>query len=175
MVVYSFQITATQETDDEYRSGRLQHFQGSSSWRRSKRGQCSRGKSRAGVSTKLHLAITAEGHVVEGLLTGGNVADITVADELTADVVACYIVEDRGYDSNEHRKTLVSNNNIPVIPGRKNRKEPVVYDKKIYKLRKRIEMFFGKLKENRRLAVRYEKLDVTFLGFIAIAAININL
>ena len=175
MVVYSCQIATAQETDDEYRFGRLQHFQGSSSWRRSKRGQCSRGKSRAGVTTKLHLAITAEGHVVEGLLTGGNVADITVADELTADLVECYIVEDRGYDSNEHRKTLISNNNIPVIPGRKNRKEPIVYDKKIYKLRKRIEIFFGKLKENRRLAVRYEKLDVTFLGFIAMAAININL
>jgi len=36
--------------------------------------------------------------VVEGLLTGGNVADITVADDLTADLVGCYVVEDRGYD-----------------------------------------------------------------------------
>jgi transposase len=34
-----------------------------------------------------------------------------------------------------------------------------------------IELFFGKLKENRRLAVRYEKLDVTFLGFITIAIV----
>jgi len=67
---------------------------------RSKRGQCSRGKNRAGVTTKLHLAITAEGHLVEVLLTGGNVADITVADELTADVVGCYVVEDRGYSAN---------------------------------------------------------------------------
>jgi transposase len=121
------------------------------------------------VTTKLHLAITAEDHVVEGLLTGGNVSDITVADELTADVVGCYVVEDMGYDCDRHRRELEANNNIPVIPGRKNRKGVVVYDKTIYKLRKRIEMFFGRLKENRRLTVRYEKMDTTFLGFIAMA------
>ena len=70
---------------------------------------------------------------------------------------------------------MIANNNIPVIPSRKNRKEPIPYDKAIYKIRKRIEIFFGKLKENRRLAIRYEKLDVTFLAFIACAAIKINL
>jgi transposase len=121
------------------------------------------------VTTKLHLAITAEDHVVEGLLTGGNVSDITVADELTADVVGCYVVEDMGYDCDRHRRELEAHNNIPVIPGHKNRKIVVHYDKTVYKLRKRIELFFGKLKENRRLTVRYEKMDATFLGFIALA------
>jgi transposase len=126
---------------------------------------------RAGVTTKLPLAITADNHVVEGLLTGGNVLDITGADELTADVVGCYVVEDRGYDCDRHRRALEANKNLPVIPGRKNRKVVVRYDKTVYKLRKRLEMFFGKLKENRRLAVRYDKMDATFLGFIAMAII----
>jgi transposase len=121
------------------------------------------------VTTKLPLAITAEDHVVEGLLTGGTVADITVADELTAEVVGCSVVEDRGYDCDRHRRELEANNNIPVLPGRQNRQVVVLYDKTVYKLRKRIEVFFGKLKENRRLTVRYEKLDATFLGFIALA------
>jgi transposase len=121
------------------------------------------------VTTKFHLAITAENPVVEGLLTGGHVSDITVADDLTADVVGCYVVEDMGYDCDRHRRELAANNNIPVIPGRKNRKVVVLYDKTVYKLRKRIEMFFGKIKENRRLAVRYDKMDATFLGFIAMA------
>jgi IS5 family transposase len=92
------------------------------------------------VTTKLHLAITAEDHVVEGLLTGGNVSDITVADDLTADVVGCYVVEDMGYDCDRHRRELEANNNIPVIPGRKNRKVAVLYDKTVYGLRKRIEI-----------------------------------
>ena len=132
----------------------------------------SRGKNRAGVTTKLHLVITPENHVVEGMLTGGNVADITVADDLTADIVRCHVIEDRGYDSDSHRRELQANNNVPVIPGRKNRRVEIVYDKTLYKLRSGIERYFGKLKENRRLAVRYEKLDATFLGFIAIASIK---
>ncbi len=119
--------------------------------------------------------MTVEGHFVEGLLTGGNVHDVTVADSLFEDVVGCYVVEDAGYDSDPHRRELVANNNIPVIPGRKNRKIPIVYDKKIYKLRKRIEMFFGKIKENKRVAMRFEKLDETFLGFIALAALKVTL
>jgi transposase len=110
--------------------------------------------------------------VVEGLLTGGNVADISVADDLTADVAGCHVAEDMGYDSDEHRRALEANNNVPVIPGRKNRKTEIDYNKAIYKLRRRIEIFFGKLKENRRLAVRYEKLDATFLGFLPIAIIK---
>ena len=124
------------------------------------------------MTTRLHLAITAENHVVEGMLTGGNVADITVANDLTAEVVGCYVVEDMGYDSDAHRDFLRSNNNVPVIPGRKNRKVKIVYDKAIYKLRRHIEILFGKLKENRRLAVRYDKLDATFLAFIAIAIVD---
>jgi transposase len=123
----------------------------------------------------LHIAITAEFHVIEGLLTGGNKADISVADELTAEVVGCYVIEDKGYDSDKHRQTLASNNNIPVIPGRKNRKIPIEYDKEKYKLRKRIENFFAKLKENKRLAVRYEKSDSAFMAFIAMAAIKSHL
>ena len=110
--------------------------------------------------------------MIEGFLTGGNKADISFADELTAEVVGCYVIEDKGYDSDKHRQTLASNNNIPVIPGRKNRKVPIEYDKKKYKLRTRIEYFFAKLKENKRLAVRYEKSDQAFLAFIAIAALK---
>lgn len=124
------------------------------------------------MTTKLHAAITADYHVVEGRLTGGQVADLSVADDLTAAVVGCAVAEDLGYDSDPHRRTLEGNNNVPVIPGRKNRTMPIAYDTALYALRRRIEIFFGKLKENRRLAVRYEKLDTTFLSFIAVAVVK---
>lgn len=125
------------------------------------------------MTTKLHLAITAEGHLVEGMLTGGQIHDVTVADDLLDDVVSCHVVADRGYDADAHRATLRANNNVPVIPGRKNRKLSVAYDKTLYKLRKNIELFFGKIKENKRTAMRYDKLDETFLSFIALAAFKI--
>ncbi len=124
------------------------------------------------MTTKLHLAITAEGHIVEGMLTGGQVHDVTVADDLLDDVVSCHVVEDMGCDSDAHRAALRANNNVPVIPGRKNRKLPVDYDKTLYKLWKNIELFFGKIKENKRTAMRSDKLDETFLSFIALAALK---
>jgi IS5 family transposase len=127
------------------------------------------------VTTKLHLAVTADFHGVERLLSAGNTADITLADELTAEVFGCYVVEDRGYDSDRHRAELRASNNIPVIPGRKNRKLEILYDKTVYKLRQRIERLFGKIKENRRLALRYEKSDNAFLAFIAVAILKIHL
>jgi len=63
--------------------------------------------------------------------------------------------------------------NEPVIPGRKNRKIKIEYDKVVYKKRGAIERLFGKIKENRRLAVRYDKSDIAFLSFIAIALIKL--
>jgi transposase len=125
------------------------------------------------VTTKLHLAITADGHLIEGFLSAGNVSDITVAESLFTDIYGCHVALDMGYDSDAFRRVLESQNNVPVIPGRKNRKVKIVYDKAIYKLRGRIEQFFGKLKENKRLALRFDKLDSSFLSFIAVASIKI--
>ena len=127
------------------------------------------------MTTKFHLLLLAQGHVVEGFLTPGNVSDITVAPQLTEHIVGCYVVLDMGYDSDEYRALLRGSNNIPVIPGRSNRNKVVEYDKRKYALRKRVEQFFGRIKENRRLTVRYEKSDLNFLGFIAIAMVNMNL
>jgi transposase len=127
------------------------------------------------VTTKLHLAITADGHIVEAMLTGGNTSDITVANEMMNDVVGCHVVEDMGYDSDAHRDFLRSQNNVPVIPGRKNRKVKIIYDTAIYRLRGGIERYFGKLKENKRLAMRFDKEDGAFLSLIAVAAIKILL
>ncbi len=136
-----------------------------------KRGQHSTGKHRAGVTTKLHVAITAASHLVEGFLSPGNRADVAVADELFAEVFGCDVVEDTGYDSDAHRSFLGSHNNIPVIPGRKHRQIAISDDRALYRLRWRIKQFFGKLQEHRRLALRYEKSDTVFLAFIALATI----
>ena len=80
-----------------------------------------------------------------------------------------------GYDSDPHWAYIESNNNIPVIPGRKQRKTPIIYDKIIYNMRKNIEIFFGKIKENKRLAMRFEKEDMAFMSIFAIDAIKLLL
>ena len=107
--------------------------------------------------------------------SGGNRNDIEVAEELTAEIYGCHVIEGRGYDSNKGRVNLESQVNIPVIPGRRNRKVAIEYDREKYKYRGLIERIFGMLKENRWLALRYEKNDLNFLSFIAYAFIKLNL
>ncbi len=87
------------------------------------------------MTSKLHFVITPNFQIIDGFLTGGDAADIGVADALTADVSGCYVIEDKGYKGNRHRENLLSNNNVSVIPRHKNRKEKILYDKTKYKLR----------------------------------------
>ncbi len=58
----------------------------------------------------------------------------------------------------------------PCIPGRKSRKKVVRYDKRRYKRRNLIERMFGRLKDWRRVATRYDQCPKVFLSAIALAA-----
>ena len=86
-----------------------------------------------------------------------------------SDVFGCYALADRGYDSDVLRAFLRSQNCEPVIPGRCNRKQAIAYNKPLYRKRGLIERLFGKIKENKRLAARFEKSDAVFMAFIAVA------
>ena len=121
------------------------------------------------------MAVTNLGQVVEGFLSGGEMADVSAGPELTKDIIGYPVIADMGYDSDKFRSELRGNNNVPVIPGRKNRKEEIVYDRQRYKKRGLIERIFGRMKENRRLTVRYEKSDINFLNFIILAFIKMRL
>jgi len=70
---------------------------------------------------------------------------------------------------------LESNDNVPVIPGRKNRKTAIKYDEERHKRRGLIERIFGKMRECRRLVARHEKSDADFLGFVLFAFLKILL
>jgi transposase len=76
----------------------------------------------------------------------------------------------RGYESNHIRDTLEKAQILPVIPPKKNRKTCLEDDQEKYKLREKIERFFAKLQQFRRIATRYEKLGSTFLAFIHLTA-----
>lgn len=58
----------------------------------------------------------------------------------------------------------------PCIPGWKIRNKTVKYDKRRYKSRNRIEIMFGRLKDWRRVATRYDRCRKAFFSAIALAA-----
>ncbi len=68
------------------------------------------------------------------------------------------------------RNALIDRGITPCIPGRKSRGTPVKYDKRRYKRRNRIEIMFGRLKDWRRVATRYDRCPKVFLSAVALAA-----
>ena len=108
------------------------------------------------------------------LLTEGQVSDYRgAASVLPALPAADVMIGDKGYDSDPFRAALSALDIEPCIPGRSNRTEPVEYDRVLYKQRNRIERMFGRLKDWRRIATRYDRCAHTFFSAICIAAIVI--
>ena len=81
-----------------------------------------------------------------------------------------WLIADRGYDADWFREALKDKGIKPCIPGRKSRGKAVRYDKRRYKRRNRIEIMFGRLKDWRRVATRYDRCAKTFLSAVALAA-----
>jgi transposase len=78
-------------------------------------------------------------------------------------------VADKGFDGDRLRSGLIDRDVCPVIPNKRNRTEPWPFDPVAYRGRNMVERLFGKLKEFRRVATRYDKLKATFLGMIHLA------
>ena len=83
------------------------------------------------------------------------------------------MLADKGYDSDRVRQDLRDRGAAPEIPTKSNRKVRYSVDKRLYALRARIECFFNKLKNFRRVATRYDQADDSFLGFVLLGCIRI--
>lgn len=120
-------------------------------------------------------------------LTPGSTHDSTAFDTLLMTFLAyigsmkCrrrlkYVICDKGYDCKRIVELCVKNKLIPVIPKRRKpngeEREGPGFDKKKYKERNLIERCIGWLKENRRIATRYEKLAITYRAMVQLGAIR---
>jgi len=83
------------------------------------------------------------------------------------------LLADRGCDADCLRDALAERKTEACIPSKSNRKIQIPHDKALYRKRHRIENMFGKLKDWRRIATRYDRCAHTFMSAIAIAAIVI--
>jgi len=120
------------------------------------------GRSRGGFSTNIHAGCLDEKTSATLELTSGARHDAPVFEAVFAQLPAMpqltYAVMNKGYDSDQIRQDLQSRELVPVIPPKRNRKKPIIYDTEQYQLREQVERFFNKLKQFRRIATRYEKL-----------------
>ncbi len=92
---------------------------------------------------------------------------------LPATPAAKVLIGDRGYDSNPFREGLAARAITACIPSKKNRKQPIPHDPKLYRKRYPVEVMFGRFKDWRRIATRHDRCPRTFFGAITLAAIFI--
>ena len=105
------------------------------------------------------------------MLSEGQLSDHRGARLLLARLPrASALIADRGYDSNGFRAALLERGITPCIPPTRSRKTLVPYDTALYRQRHRIEVMFGRLKDWRRIATRYDRCAHTFFAAIVIAA-----
>ena len=138
------------------------------------------------MNTKLHAICDSQGRPLSLFVTAGpplgrfgfakspagqRVSDYIGARALLSSLPKVdWLLGDRGYDADWFRDALKDKGIRACIPGRKQRTTKVKYDKRLYKRRNRIEIMFGRLKDWRRVATRYDRCPKVFLSAIALAA-----
>ncbi|WP_461433528.1 IS5 family transposase [Hoeflea alexandrii] len=132
------------------------------------------GRTKGGMNTKLHAICDSQGRPLNLFVTAGQVSDYIGARALLSSLPDVdWLLGDRGYDADWFGEELKDKGIRACILGRKQRKKAVKYDMRRYKRRNRIEIMFGRLKDWRRVATRYDRCLKVFLSAIALAALVI--
>lgn len=116
--------------------------------------------------------------VAEGQRHDAKLAEPVLAEAEAAVGHVDEVLGDKAFDSDAVRGAILEGlDALPVIPNRKNRKEPWPWDdamREAYKQRNRVERLFGKAKQFRGFATRYDKLRDVYLGLVRLILGFIN-
>ena len=132
------------------------------------------GRSRGGLTTKIHAVVDAEGRPVVLDLSAGQAHDGKAAERLL-DLLGKgnILLADKAYDSNAIRDMAGKRGAWANIPARSNRKGTFAFSKWLYRQRNLVERFFSKLKQFRGIATRYDKNPLNFLAAVKLASTRI--
>ena len=132
------------------------------------------GRSRGGLTTKIHALVDAMGLPIALKPTEGQAHDGRSAGDMFGTVRAGNILlADRAYDSNALREWLDERGawgNIRAMP---NRLDPPAFSHWLYRQRNVVERFFNKLKHFRAVATLYDKRDDNYLASVKLASLRI--
>jgi transposase len=132
------------------------------------------GRSRGGLTTKIHALVDANGLPITLKITAGQAHDgRSATDMLDAIGEAQILLADRAYDADALRHKLRERGawaNIKPMPHRVNIPQ---FSSSLYRQRNLVERFFNKLKHFRAVATRFEKQAANYLALIKLAAVRI--
>jgi transposase len=131
------------------------------------------GRSRGGLTTKIHALVDADGRPVRLLLTPGQAGDAPVAASLLEDIApGATLIADRAYDTNAIRELAAERGAWANIPPRVIRKGSFSFSTWVYRQRNLVERFFNRIKQFRGLATRYDRRPDNYLAGLHLAAIR---
>jgi transposase len=132
------------------------------------------GRSRGGLTTKIHALVDAQGRPIKLTLTAGQMSDIASAAGLIKELPeGAMLLADKGYDANALRNAVTERKAWANIPPKANRKDAICFSPFLHKARNLVERFFNKAKQFRRIATRYDKLAENYLAALKLVAIRI--
>jgi transposase len=132
------------------------------------------GRSRGGLTTKIHAVVDANGNPIALKLSEGQAHDGRSAADLVDSVKAGQILlADRGYDSDALREAMAARGAWANIKPMPNRVNVPAFSAWLYRWRNLVERFFSKLKHFRAVATRFEKYDANYLALVKLAASRI--
>ncbi|MEM7240619.1 MAG: IS5 family transposase [Pseudomonadota bacterium] len=131
------------------------------------------GRSRGGRGSKVHAAVDTLGRPLRLEITGAQTHDSKAFYAFTGwRERPKAIVADKAYHSFAIREAIARDGAEAVIPTKSNARIQITHDKTLYAMPNIVERFFCRMKDMRRLSVRYEKLKDTFLGMVQLFAIR---
>ncbi len=132
------------------------------------------GRSRGGLTSKIHALVDAEGRPVTLRLTGGQVADCIEADALIDGLgEGDILLADKGYDNNASRTKAAQRKAWANIPPKTNRKGTFAFSRWVYRQRNLVERFFNRIKQFRGIATRYDKRPENYMAALKLVAARI--
>ena len=132
------------------------------------------GRSRGGLTTKIHALVDANGLPVALKLTEGQAHDgASAADMLDGVGAGQILIADRAYDSDLLRQTMAARGAWANIRPLARRVDMPAFSPFLYRYRNLVERFFNKLEHFRAIATRYEKHAANYLALVKLAATRI--
>jgi len=132
------------------------------------------GRSRGGLTTKIHTVVDANGNPIVLKLSEGQAHDgRSAADMLDSVGAEQILLADRAYDSDALRAAMAKRGAWANIKPMPNRVNVPAFSPWLYRYRNLVERFFNKLKHYRAIATRFEKHDVNYLALVKLAASRI--
>jgi transposase len=132
------------------------------------------GRSRGGLTTKIHALVDADGLPIALKLTEGQAHDGRSAEDMLEQMQAGQILlADRAYDSDAMRRALAERGAWANVKPMPNRKNVPAFSAFLYRYRNLVERFFNKLKHFRGVATRYDKRADNYLAGVKLASARI--